>query len=385
MAADGAAQLGPTIVSVVGTRPEAIKMTPVVRAFAERGLRQEVVLTGQHSGLEKSFDLPRRAVSSLGINLKDQSAGEIREAIHLALLRRFMVRRPDIVLVQGDTSSALGAALAAYDCGVPIGHVEAGLRSGDRRQPWPEEENRILIDRMADLLFAPTDTAAANLARERDVRGRIFVTGNTGIDALLLARPPVPPQLESGRKTILVTCHRRENQSVRLRAVAGVLKRMAAELPVEIRFVLHSNPHLRRSVERLLAGAPNVALVEPLDHRAMVGLMDRSWLILTDSGGIQEEAPALGRPVLVLRDRTERVEALASGSVELVGTRPERIFAAVARLLAEPELYAQMARPRFPFGDGQAAPRIAEIVEAHLGPGRLNPLRGPALSGKTTA
>jgi UDP-N-acetylglucosamine 2-epimerase (non-hydrolysing) len=375
VAGDGAA--APLIVSVVGTRPEAIKMAPVVRALSERGARQEVILTGQHAGLETSFELPRRAVSSLGINLKDQSAGEIRDAIHLALLRRFISRRPGMVLVQGDTSSALGAALAAYDCAVPIGHVEAGLRSGDRRQPWPEEDNRVLIDRMADLLFAPTDTAAANLARERDARGRIFVTGNTGIDALLLARRAGTQPPESARKTILVTCHRRENQGTRLRAVAAALKRMAAQLPVEIMFVLHSNPHLRRTVQCLLGGVPHVVLIEPLGHADMVGLMDRSWLILTDSGGIQEEAPGLGRPVLVLRDRTERVEALATGSVELVGTRSNRICEAVARLLHDERLYAEMARPRFPFGDGHAAPRIAEAVEAYLGGQRI--AAGPRL------
>jgi UDP-N-acetylglucosamine 2-epimerase (non-hydrolysing) len=270
----------------------------------------------------------------------------------------------------------LGAALAAYDCAVPIGHIEAGLRSGDRRQPWPEEDNRVLIDRMADLLFAPTPSAATNLARERDARGRIFVTGNTGIDALLLVRPAQRQPTENSCKTILVTCHRRENQGARLPAVAAALKRIAAELPVEILFVLHSNPRLRRTVQRLLGGAPNVALIEPLGHSEMVGLMDRSWLILTDSGGIQEEAPYLGLPVLVLRDRTERVEALAAGNAELVGTRSENIYKAVARLLQDESLYGTRARPRFPFGDGHAAPRIARAVEAYFGGATRSPELG---------
>ena len=374
----------PLVVSVVGTRPEAIKMAPVVRALAERGVTQELILTGQHDGLEGGFDLPPNAVSALGINLREQTAGEIRQAIHFALLRRFLTRRPRLVLVQGDTSSAVGGALAAYDCEVAIGHVEAGLRSGDLQQPWPEEENRIVIDRLADLLFAPTETAAANLRAEPDVRGSIFVTGNSGIDALLGARPAAPRATRpSGRKRILVTCHRRENQGPKLRTIAGALKRLVAELPVEIVFLLHPNPHLRGRVERLLAGTRHILLIEPVQHRGMVSLMEEAWLILTDSGGIQEEAPALGRPVLVLRDRTERVEALATDSVELVGTAPQRICASVTRLLADEGLYARMASPSFPFGDGHAAPRIAAIVEAFLAGKELNPLRLPALSGRT--
>jgi UDP-N-acetylglucosamine 2-epimerase (non-hydrolysing) len=377
----------PLVVSVVGTRPEAIKMAPVVRALAERpALRQEVILTGQHSGLEDHFDLPAHAVTSLGINLREQTAGEIREAIHLALLRRFIARRPSLVLVQGDTSSAVGGALAAADCGVPIGHVEAGLRSGDLQQPWPEEENRILIDELSHLLFAPTEAAALNLAAEPELKGEVFVTGNSGVDALFHARLSCPAApAPSQRKTILVTCHRRENQGAKLRGIARALERLALELPVEIVFVLHSNPHLSRTVERLLGGTPNITLAPPVEHREMVCLMERSWLILTDSGGIQEEGPALGRPVLVLRERTERGEALATENVELVGTDGNRIFAAVSRLLANPAAYARMTRPSFPFGDGKAAPRIAAIVETYLGAKELNPLRMAALSPRNTA
>jgi UDP-N-acetylglucosamine 2-epimerase (non-hydrolysing) len=271
------------------------------------------------------------------------------------------------VLVQGDTSSALAGALAAKDCGIALGHVEAGLRSGDFLQPWPEEDHRVRIDALADLLFAPSETAASNLRAEPKVKGAIHVTGNSGIDALLHTRSlcPVPPRPD-GRRTILVTCHRRENQGAELMNVAQALKRIVRRLPVEIIFPLHTNPHLRRSVRQLLAREPNIALVEPVGHEQMVRLMDRAWLILTDSGGLQEEGPALGKPVLVLRNTTERHEALESDNIELVGTEPSRIFAAVSMLMHDADRYARMSRPSFPFGDGHAAPRIAAIIEEFL-------------------
>jgi UDP-N-acetylglucosamine 2-epimerase len=357
----------PLVLSIVGTRPEAIKMAPVTRALAERpALRQELILTGQHRDIAEDFGLPRRAVHKLDINLKEQTAGEIREALHEALFRRISRRRPDLVLVQGDTTSALAGALAARDCGIAVGHVEAGLRSGDIQQPWPEEGNRIRIDAVADLLFAPSDTAARNLTVEPRVTGKVHVTGNSGIDALFHARLSCPIDQLGTRKMVLVTCHRRENQGQVLAGIAAGLKRLVRELPLEIVFPLHLNPHLRRDVKRLLGGEPHIQLIEPVGHREMVRLMDRCWLILTDSGGLQEEGPALGKPVLVLRNTTERQEAVESANVELVGTDPDGIFAAVSALLDDGERYGSMAEPHFPFGDGHAAPRIAEIIEDFL-------------------
>ncbi len=381
MAADLLRASRPLILSVVGTRPEAIKMAPVIRALARRrALRQELILTGQHADLTEHFELPRRSIHMLGINLKEQTAGEIREAIHEALVREICRRRPSLVLVQGDTTSALAGALAAHDCAVPIGHVEAGLRSGDVQQPWPEEGNRIRIDALSDLLFAPSEAAARNLAAEPKVSGKVHVTGNSGIDALFHARlTSLASRSPNGRKTVLVTCHRRENQGAELTRICGALKRLVRELPLAIVFPLHPNPHLRGAVENLLDEERHISLVDPLEHTDMVRLMDRSWLILTDSGGLQEEGPALGKPVLVLRNTTERGEAIESANVELVGTDPDRIFDAVSSLLQDGERYASMAEPHYPFGDGHAAPRIAEIIETFLGSQPLSLVPMPAL------
>ncbi|HEX8467792.1 MAG TPA: UDP-N-acetylglucosamine 2-epimerase (non-hydrolyzing) [Allosphingosinicella sp.] len=357
----------PFLVSIVGTRPEAIKMAPVARALAQLGgIEHEVYLTGQHRGLEGHFDVPPSSLRQLGFNPRDRDVARVRAALRALLCGHFSRRPVDLVLVHGDTTSAAAGALAARDCGIAIGHVEAGLRSFDLDRPWPEESHRMAIDALAELLFAPTEQSARNLRKEPRVKGRILVTGNTGIDALLevqagIARPPDAGAGER-RRPILVTCHRRENQGEPARAVCGALRRMAAELPVRIAAPLHLNPLARGPFEAALAGADHVETLEPQSYEAMVRLMDWSWLILTDSGGLQEEAPALGRPLLVLRDVTERPEALATGNLELVGTDPDRIFDAVAGLLADPEKYARMARPAFPFGDGRASVRIAEAI-----------------------
>ena len=371
------------IVSVVGTRPEAIKMAPVARALATRAtVDHRLVLTGQHRGLARHFDLPPGRVRELDFDPGGRTQRGLRRALQ-ALLRDDFLREPtDLVLVQGDTTSAVAGAYAARDCSIPLGHVEAGLRSFDLRQPRPEEGHRIAIDRLADLLFAPTAGAAGNLRREAGVRGRIRVTGNTGIDALLHIRSRLRPRrpAKDKRRLILATCHRRENRGEPVRAVCDALKRMAVELPVRIVVPLHPNRHVRRATEQALRGADLVELTEPLDHEAMVRLMDESWLILSDSGGLQEEAPALGRPLLVLRDVTERPEALATGNVELVGTDTNRIVAAVAGLLADEGTYARMARPAFPFGDGRAAERIVTAIEEWLEERQGNP--SPVLHGR---
>ena len=345
-------------------------MRPVVRALHDRGtVDQKVILTGQHRGLARFFDFLRPgSIGRLSINPAEQSAGELRDAVHSALCPRLDRRRHDLVLVQGDTSSADGGALAARDCGIPLGHIEAGLRSFDFLQPWPEESYRVAIDAMADLLFAPSEAAACNLARDRSIRGSVHLTGNSGIDALLEARGKleVPPRPRGARKLILLTCHRRENRGEPLRRVAAACRRLVEVLPVRIMVTLHPSPLMRAAQVKLFGGMPSLRLVEPLRYEAMVAAMEASWLVLTDSGGLQEEAPALGRPLLVLREVTERPEVLATGNAALVGTDPERIVAAVAALHADPEHYARMAEPAFPYGRGDAGQRIAAIVEDYL-------------------
>jgi UDP-N-acetylglucosamine 2-epimerase (non-hydrolysing) len=343
-------------------------MAPVARALAcVPGLDHQVVLTGQHPDLEGYFD-PATSLCRLRFEPRGRDVGSLRTALRALLCGRFRRRPVDLVLVHGDTTSAVAGALAARDCGIPIAHVEAGLRSFDLDQPWPEESHRVAIDALAELLFAPTEDAADNLRREPRVAGRIVVTGNTGIDALLhtRARLAPPPSDPERRPLILVTCHRRENHGGPALAVCEALLRMAAELPVRVASPLHLNPRARGAMEGALAGADHVELLEPQGYDDMVRLMESSWLILTDSGGLQEEAPALGKPVLVLRDVTERPEAMATGNLELVGTDPNRIFAAVAGLLADPEKYARMSRPAFPFGDGRASERIAEAIGGWL-------------------
>jgi UDP-N-acetylglucosamine 2-epimerase (non-hydrolysing) len=352
------------ILSVVGTRPEAIKMAPLVRAIDRReDLAQEVILTGQHGGLSGMFESGH--LTELDCDPRGRTAPRLRETLHRAISRHPGTAGADLVLVQGDTASAFAGALAARSCGIPVGHVEAGLRSFDLKQPSPEEGNRTAIDALSDLLFAPTEAAAANLRADWRVKGQVFVTGNTGIDALLQVReaPPMPQALNAAGRMVLVTCHRKENQGEPVRTICAALRRIVTELPLRIVLPLHPNRHVRSEVETLLCGEPRIRMVEPLEHQEMVRLMDSCWLILTDSGGLQEEGPALGKPVLVMRNVTERGEAVASDSIELVGTETHGIVAAVSRLLAEPERYARMARPAFPFGDGRASERIVAAID----------------------
>ena len=351
------------VVSIVGTRPEAIKMAPVFDALAPLGnVDHRLILTGQHAGLARHFaaveaELPRDPTP--------RTPARLRERLHGLLAPLLHGLAPHLVLVHGDTSSAVAGALAARDHGIPIGHVEAGLRSFDLSQPWPEEGNRIVIDVLSTLLFAPTRQAARNLGGDGRVRGAVHVTGNTGIDAVLREAARIPPRervRDGGRPLIAVTCHRKENQGRETEAVCRAVRMIARTLDADIAFVLHANPLVRAPFERRLGREPNVRLLEPLDYAAMVRLIDRATLLLTDSGGLQEEGPALGKPVLVMRNVTERPEALASDHLQLVGTDAAAIFTAVAALLADPERLARLAAPSFPFGDGQAAPRIAAAI-----------------------
>jgi len=277
----------------------------------------------------------------------------------------------DMVVVQGDTSSALGGALAAAQAGAPLAHVEAGLRTHDSANPWPEEEFRVAIDDCADLLFAPTETSARNL-RAEGVTGLIEVTGNTAVDALLAAMPRLRARAaRRARRRLLVTCHRRESWGEGLAAIASALAEIAAGHAVDIRFVLHPNPRVADQMRALLGPVAHVRLIDPCTHVEMLELMRDSDLVLSDSGGMQEEAPTLGVPMLVLRDVTERPEGIAAGNAAVVGRDPARIVATVRGLLADEAALAAMAVPSMPYGDGRAAERIAASIDRFLAQRRL--------------
>jgi len=289
---------------------------------------------------------------------------------------------PQMVMVQGDTSSALGGARAARRCGVPLAHVEAGLRSFDALLPWPEEQFRVEIDRIADMLFAPTAIARANLLREQ-CEGDLHVTGNSGIDALFdrLSQMPRPRRRSRPRRPfkLLVTCHRREQWGSGLASLADALITLAGAGDAAIRLVLHPNPEVAGAMWSLLGGEPGIGLIAPLGHAAMIEEMRRADLILSDSGGIQEEAPALGIPLLVLRDKTERPECIASGNARLVGTDSRRVIDAVRGLIGDPAALAAMAIVRLPFGDGRAAPRRASPRSRSRGSRRAATIGGCSL------
>lgn len=345
-----------------------------MHALAALGEWPRLFITGQHPGLELAHH------GLAGFDAVPLSCpGQSDPILHADLVRTALKRaigtsprdcQPDLLIVQGDTSSALGGALAAREAGVPLAHVEAGLRSFDPTQPWPEEENRVTIDRLADLLFAPTSANAANLGHDR-VGGAVHVTGNSGIDALAAVAGPLPMRrrrrswLPSRALHLLVTCHRRETWGVGIERVATALLELARDGNA-IDVVLHPNPDVTEAMWRLLGGHRSIRLIAPLSHPAMVKAMRRADLILSDSGGMQEEAPALGIPLLALREKTERPEGLDSGTMELVGTDADRIVAAVRRLRRDRSALLAMAVPAMPFGDGRSAPRIAAHCVAFL-------------------
>jgi UDP-N-acetylglucosamine 2-epimerase (non-hydrolysing) len=351
---------------VIGTRPEAIKLAPVANALRDCAVLPTLVFTDQHPTLNpREFDLETYPAVHLGCP-GEQDPDRHVQKVEVSMLP-LLKPAPDLIVVQGDTSSALGATLAAYHAGVPVAHVEAGLRTHDPDLPWPEEEYRTFIDARSDLLFAPTQTAVANL-RAEDVAGEVHLTGNTGIDALMATQAQLTgrPAFVEGLPRILVTCHRRESWAGGLESIAAALIEIARDGAATIDLVLHPNAHVAAMMRQALDSIRGISLIAPCKPAELIKRMLGADLILSDSGGIQEEAPALGIPLLILRDKTERPEAIASGNARLVGTSSDRIVAEVRRLLENPSERLAMARPAFPFGDGRAAPRIAEAICAWL-------------------
>jgi UDP-N-acetylglucosamine 2-epimerase (non-hydrolysing) len=350
---------------VIGTRPEAIKLAPVARALAARGVRSALILTGQHDLDPADFDLGAHPAIRLHCPGAENPHAHVK-SVTMAVEAQLR-RRPELLVVQGDTSSALGGALAGFVAAVPVAHVEAGLRSHDANMPWPEEEYRTAIDAHADLLFAPTALAAENLRRE-GVAGAIFVTGNTGIDALMKTKAELPPPnlRDRGLPRLLVTCHRRENWGEGLSSVATALRQLTEEGTASIEVLLHPNPHVSQAIVRLLGGRSGIALLPPCSQAELAARMRECDLMLSDSGGVQEEAPALGVPLLILREKTERPEALWSGNMRLVGTDTRQILDTVRNLLGDPVALASMSEPCLPYGDGRAGARIAALIEQWL-------------------
>jgi UDP-N-acetylglucosamine 2-epimerase (non-hydrolysing) len=370
------------VLAVFGTRPEAIKMAPVVGALRGRADRFlcRVCTTAQHREmLDQVLELfSIRPDHDLDIMRQGQGLHEVTSAVLLRIRPVLEAERPDVVLVHGDTTTTMAATMAAYYCRIPVGHVEAGLRTGDRYAPFPEEINRKVTGAVADLHFAPTEIAKRNLLREGVPEDSILVTGNTVIDALLsvrdrLRRDPALTRrldadfsfLDRGKKLILVTGHRRENFGEGFESICRALAEIAARRDdVEILYPVHLNPNVQEPVRRVLGsgGGGNVHLVEPMEYLQFVYLMNRSRFIITDSGGIQEEAPSLGKPVLVMRGATERPEAVQAGTALLVGTDREKIVAEAMRLLDDPAAYRAMSAAHNPYGDGRAGERIADFL-----------------------
>ncbi len=361
------------VLLVIGTRPEAIKMLPVVRALrAVPEVDLKVVTTGQHRQmLDQVFAVfGEKPDIDLDLMTPGQTLGDITSRVLKQMEHLIAEHRPGLVLVHGDTTSAMAAALAAFYARVPVGHVEAGLRSHDIHRPWPEEYNRISIDAVAELLWCPTDISAQNLRNERPVERHIEVTGNSGIDALLYVAGQLQGDemaglglnLDPAKKLVLVTGHRRESFGDGFARICDALATIAARGDAEVVYPVHLNPQVKEVVEARLGSTGAVHLIPPVDYVQMVALMQAAHLVLTDSGGIQEEAPALGKPVLVMREVTERPEAVATGVASLVGTDVSVIAGEVARLIEDESYYASRARAVFPYGDGTAARKIAASV-----------------------
>ncbi len=361
------------IMTIFGTRPEAIKMAPVIRELLKRPeFDTKVCITAQHREMLdqviRLFDIP--VDYDLNIMAKGQTLYDITSRVLMGLQKVLEKEKPDCVLVHGDTTTTFTAALAAFYQQIDVGHVEAGLRTGNLYSPFPEEANRSLTGVLTKWHFAPTETARQNLLRENHDDSHIFVTGNTVIDALFTTvkkeyqfEDADLEAIEAHKRIILVTTHRRENLGEPMRHVYRAMRRLTETIPdTEIVFPVHRNPLVRQVVNEELEGRPGVHLVDPMDYEPFTNLMARSTIVLTDSGGIQEEAPSLGKPVLVLRDTTERPEAVEAGTVKLVGTDEERVYRAAYDLLTDEKEYRSMAEAVNPYGDGKAAARIADAL-----------------------
>lgn len=370
----------PKVMVVFGTRPEAIKMAPVVQALRKSTLDCQVAVTAQHREMLDQVLALFQIEPDYDLNL--MQAGQTLTDITTRALNGlgvvFQKAKPDLVLVHGDTTTTFVAALAAFYAHIPVGHVEAGLRTGNKYSPFPEEMNRKLAGALTDLHFAPTETAKKNLLREGVAQDKIFVTGNTVIDALLATvraehnfSDPELNQImlkEQGNRMILVTTHRRENLGEPMRQIYRGLASVLEKFPdTYVVFPVHKNPTVRKVVNEILGHNSRVHLIEPMDYEPFVNLMAKANVIMTDSGGIQEEAPSLGIPVLVVRDTTERPEAVEAGTVSLVGTSYEMIVEKLSYLLSNQEAYHQMAHAINPYGDGKASERIVKITEEFFG------------------
>lgn len=371
------------VLTIFGTRPEAIKMAPLVRALAEDDIIQsEVCVTAQHREmLDQVTDL-FEIIPDYDLNIMGpgQDLYDVTTRIISGLKEVLRASQPDIVLVHGDTTTCFASCLSAFYEQIPVGHVEAGLRTGNLLSPWPEEANRKLTGVLAKLHFAPTELSKLNLTKENTPQENIFITGNTVIDALLWVIDKIQrdkmlcasleasfPFLTYGQKLILVTGHRRESFGGGFERICEAIRQIALKYPeAQIVYPVHLNPHVQEPVNRLLRDIDNIFLIDPLDYLPFVYLMNRSYLILTDSGGIQEEAPSLGKPVLVMRDNTERPEALEAGTVRLVGTDVNRIVGAVSDLMESQVNYKTLATATNPYGDGKACERIISAIKNNI-------------------
>ncbi|WP_075183403.1 non-hydrolyzing UDP-N-acetylglucosamine 2-epimerase [Pantoea sp. 1.19] len=368
------------VLTVFGTRPEAIKMAPLVHALSnDPDIDARLCVTAQHREMLDQVLRLFAIVPDYDLNIMRPGQGltEITARILEGLKGVFDAFRPDVVLVHGDTTTTFAASLAAFYHRIPVGHVEAGLRTGDLYSPWPEEANRTLTGRLASWHFPPTERARQNLLRENLPADRLFVTGNTVIDALFWVRDRVLtdaalrqslagryPFLCESKKMILVTGHRRESFGEGFERICSALADIARQHPeVQIVYPVHLNPNVSEPVNRILQGIENIILIEPQEYLPFVYLMHHAWLILTDSGGIQEEAPSLGKPVLVMRETTERPEAVEAGTVQLVGTDVNRIVAAVTTLLTDDDAWETMSRAHNPYGDGRSCERIVQALK----------------------
>ncbi len=366
------------VMSVFGTRPEAIKMAPLVKELASREHFESICcLTGQHREmLDSVMDIFRlKADYDLNIMQKQQTLSSITTRAILGMEAVLQEAKPDLILVHGDTSTTFAGALAAFYQQIPVGHVEAGLRTYDKYSPFPEEMNRTLVGDIAELHFSPTPANAENLEKEA-IKGKVFITGNTVIDAMkTTVREDYRFSTEKlneldfrNCRVIVLTCHRRENYGKPMHDILSAVRKLVQAHPeIEVVYPVHLSPAVRQCAQEELGGIDRVHLIDPVDVEEMHNLMARCYFVMTDSGGLQEEAPAMGKPVLVLRKETERPEAVAAGTVKLAGVEHEEVLRLATELLEDPDVYAQMAHAVNPYGDGEACRRIADAIEWHFG------------------